>query len=335
MSDTLVARHVGGDFDDALLAPELPGARVVCTGASRPVWLEARKPFYGGSDIAALLEIEGAYGSPRTVALDKLGQSEPSAETAAMKRGNYFEQGIAQWFSDESGIATIQPAPITMYASLSRPLAAASPDRLAVEGYEVIGWVEIKKVGAHRLSEWTGGVPEHYRAQVLWQLGVSGLPVGWLAADIDGVGLRWTEIEADPAWFEDAYRRVQEFDALLRAGQMPPVDGSEATKKAINAEFAQADPDPFEGGYELAAAVAELMDAQEAEKATKARLTKAENVVKTLLREHEVGTCDGQEIVTWKEQHRDGYSVEPTTFRKLFVPKGARRFFESMEVTEL
>lgn len=333
-----IADHLAGGIDEALIngAPKLPGAFVVCVGASRSEWLEHRKPFYGGSDVAAVLEIEGAWGSRRSVFQSKTGHASESEETGPMRAGNMLEQAIAEWFSEDSGIQTMQPTPITMYASRDLPLAAASPDRLQTDGLGVAGWVEIKNVGAHRAPEWAPGAPAHYQAQMLWQLGVSGLDDGWLVVLIGGQDLRWFHYARDAEWFERAYEAVEQFhSSYVLTGVEPEPDGSEATKRALNAEFAESTPEPFEGGYVLAAAVAELIDAQEAERVTKARLTKAENAVKLLLREHEVGTCDGGEIVTWKTTRREAYSVEASEYRRLFVPKGARAFFSSLEEVAL
>jgi putative phage-type endonuclease len=312
----------------------LPKAEIVCEGAEREDWLALRR--IGGSDIAAILEIEGAWGSPLSVYLDKIGEGAPFRETIYTDSGNWYEQRAAERFSHLSGIETIQPPPITMYASKALPIATASPDRLTADGS---AWVEIKWVGSHRSPEWTDAPPPHYEAQVKWGLAVSGLDVGYLFAEIGGQDPRWFEIEHDQAWADRAFEEAESFWQLVESRTAPEADGSETSKRAIAYRYSEVDPDPIEGGYELALAIADLLDVQQAAKSSSAALTKAENAVKLILREHETGTVDGQTVVTWKEQSRRGLDLDAvrsllgsdvskyekaTPFRVLRIAKGAK-----------
>ena len=334
--------HMAGGIDEwALHAPPLPGALVLGEGMTREEWLATRAqltseglPQVGASMVASILGVEGAFGSCRTAWKELRGEGARVVESEAMEAGSWYEQRCAERFSQKSGIETVEPNPLTIYASREFPFATASPDRLAVAGDKVTGWVESKWVGAHRAEEWTSP-PAKYEAQVRWQLLVSHLPVGYLVAEIGGQRMVWFEIERDEYWEEYALNEVRSFLELVVSGREPEADDSEATKRALAAEFADATPEPLEGGCRLAQAVAELMDAQDIERSTKARLTQAENAVQLLLREHEVGTVDGTQVVTWKTQRRAGYTVEPGQYRRLVVPKSARTFFAAMEGAEL
>jgi len=315
-------------------APALPAAEVVCEGADRDTWLGHRR--IGGSTIAAILEIDGAYGSRRTVYKELIGEGVPVEESVAMASGNWYEQRAAERFSHLSGIETFQPDPITMYRSKSLPIATASPDRLSSA---LDAWIEIKWVGSHRASDWTGGAPDHYIAQCKWGLAVSGLPVAYLFAEIGGQDPRWYTIENDPKWNDMAFEEAEKFYKLVEARIEPEPDGSEATKRALNAEFSEPAPTSVEGGYQLALAVASLIDAQRAAKEATSALNLAENAVKLILRESEVGTVEGQPVVTWKEQGRRSLDLDAVrkflggrvsefekdaAFRVLRVSKGAK-----------
>jgi putative phage-type endonuclease len=170
-------------------AVELPGATVVCSGATREEWLAHRR--IGASDIAGILGIESAYGSPTTIYLDKIGEGVPFEGSIYTESGEWYEQRAADRFSHLSGIETFQPDPITMYASKEFPFATASPDRLSKD---LDAWIEIKWVGSHRTTEWTRTPPEHYAAQCQWGLAVSGLPIAYLFAEIGGQNPIWYEI---------------------------------------------------------------------------------------------------------------------------------------------
>ena len=315
-------------------APTLPAAVIVCEGAERDDWLSKRK--IGASTIAAFFGVEGAYGSARTVYLDLIGEGEPFKETIYTDSGNWYEQRAAERFSHLSGIETIQPPPITMYASKELPIATASPDRLTADGK---GWVEIKWVGSHRTSEWAERPPEHYVAQCKWGLAVSGLEVGYLFAEIGGQNPRWFEIENDPLWNDMAFEKAQAFWKLVESRTPPEIDGSEATKRAINAQFDEVVHEAIEGGADLAVAVAALIDAQRIAKQAASELNLAENTVKLILRENEIGTVEGQTFVTWKEQGRRSLDLDAVreflgqrvvefekdaAFRVLRVSKGAK-----------
>jgi len=286
-------------------APTLPKADVIGEGLSREDWLGARR--IGGSDIAAIEQIDGAWGSPLTVWLNKTGQGHDEPETMYQRAGNRLEQPIAEWFSDETGIATVQPNPITIYGSREFPIATASPDRLTADAS---AWVEIKNVGHHRTEEWSDGPPAHYAAQAQWQLAVSGLPVCYLAVLIGGQDFRWYPVEEDQARQAEMFAHAAAFWELVESGTAPEVDGSNASKQAIAYRYSDADPDPIEGGEALAIAVDRLARAKNAAKINDETLTKAENAVKLILREHDTGTVDGRVVVTWKEQSRRGLDTD-------------------------
>lgn len=286
-------------------APALPAAEIVCEGAGRDEWLGLRG--LGASTWPAVAGIEGAYGSPLTAYLDIIGEGEPFKETIYTDSGNWYEQRAAERFSHLSGIETIQPPPITMYRSRTHHFATASPDRLTADG---AGWVEVKWVGSHRIPAWADGAPAHYIAQVQWGLAVSGLEIGYLFAELGGQDPRWYEVTATEAEREEMFERGAAFWNLVENRTPPEPDGSEATKRAINAQFAAPTLEVVEGGAELAEAVAILSDAQRVAKEATTAQTLAENRVKLILRDAEVGMVDGEQVISWKEQGRRSLDLD-------------------------
>lgn len=308
-------------------APTLPGADLVGSGLARDQWLDKRSHSIGASEIAAILGLS-PWESPYTIWARKRGVLDGVEENEAMRWGTVLEQEIAKEWSDRFGIATIQPDPITIYRSTALPIATASPDRLAVEGRgakrKVVAWVEIKNVGSHKIDEWSEGIPDYYWTQAQWQLAVSGLDLTHVAALVGGQTLLWRRVTRDEQWISYAFAEAEKFWHLVESGVEPEVDGSNATKNAISGQYAEKTVDPVEGGYDLALAVAEYLDASAAEKDAKTAKTKAQNRIALILREHEVGTVENVPFVQIKTVHRGGYEVAPADYPRLTVLKGAK-----------
>jgi len=305
-------------------APDLPGAEVAGEGLGDDEWLELRRAGIGGSDIAGLLAVDGAYGTPVTVWQSKVGAVGERVTSVAMEAGHRLEQPLADWFSDETGVKTFQPPLITIYRSKQLPIAQASPDRLAFTSTvtETTAWVEIKNAGQHKFGEWEAGPPPHYLVQCQWQLAVSGLERCYLAALIGGTDFRYYVVEANAKQHKAMFDAAERFwNLYVVTGTPPPVDESEKTRKALLAQYAETVSEPVEGGAELASALIDYRLAKEAEKQAHDAATLAHNRIMAVLREHEVGLVNGEEACRYPAMVRKGYTVGTSTYRKLYVSK--------------
>lgn len=305
-----------------MTAPALPKAEVAGSGLSEQEWLGLRDFGIGGSEIAGILGIS-PWDSPYTVWARKKHIMSPLKETDPMKWGKALEQSIAEQWSKDTGIASMQPDPITIYRSLECPIALSSPDRLTADASE---WVEIKNVGHFKLDEWDDGVPDYYWVQAQWQLAVSGLPTTHVVALVGGQDLRHRRVLADEAWQQNAFRQALDFwDHYIVGDEHPPVDESAATRKVLDEQYATKTADAVEGGAELALAVAEYIDASEKVKAAESDKNHARNRIAVILREHEVGTVEGVPWVSLKTTHRGGYEVAPSDYGRVNLLKGAKQ----------
>lgn len=312
--------EAGAEADPTSEAPELPGAVVAGQGMTREEWLALRDSGLGGSEIAGILGIS-PWESPYTIWARKRHEIGPLDESEPMRWGTVLEQPIAQEWSDRYGIDSYQPPPITIYRSKACPIALSSPDRLAENN---TAWLEIKNVGRFKLDDWDEGIPDYYWAQAQWQLAVSGLALCHVVALVGGQDLRWRRVNADPKWQADAFEQAEAFWQRVQSGQAPEVDASEATRKALSTRYLAKTTEAIEGGDELAAAVIDYLEAQEAEKAAKTAKTRAHNAIQSMLREHEVGTIDGEPVVKITTIHRGGFDVAPSEYARLTILKGAR-----------
>jgi predicted phage-related endonuclease len=122
-----------------------------------------------------------------------------------------------------------------------------------------------------------------------------------------------------------AFAEAAQFWTYVESDTEPPVDSSDATRRALSQRYIDKTTDAVELGFELACHVTDYLDAQAAEKAAKSQKTLAQNRIQLLMREHEMGLVDGVPFVSIKTTHRGGYEVAPADYSRLTVLKGARQ----------
>lgn len=165
-------------------------------------------------------------------------------------------------------------------------------------------------VGQHRIAElkwaprggWargaTEGIPDHVQDQIQWQAMVKGWS-DMTVAVLDGDRLRIEHATADPGYQDDllviAHEKLWRY---VLSGDMPPVDGSEATKRAlaslanrralVNGQHLDALRDPA-----LTQMVSDLQDWQQDEKNAAARVGTIKNAIRALLLAAGASGADG------------------------------------------
>lgn len=153
---------------------------------ARKFWLEGRRKFLGGSDMAKILGIS-KWGSGVDVKLDKKGLLPEQPETEAMWLGNVMEPIIADRFSEETGLKCIEYKPNIVVDEMM----GGDLDRIVVEAdqnpYEVLERLRqgdltcVKAIleckTAAKTDDWIDEdgnetIPEYYRSQVMWYMGL-------------------------------------------------------------------------------------------------------------------------------------------------------------------
>lgn len=224
----------------------MPKKIVAVKDLPRGEWLKIRRGYIGGSDAGAILGLN-PYNSPYSVWADKRGLLPEQEDNEALKSGRELEAYGAQRFTERSG-KRVRRAPY-MIGHEVYEFMAVNLDR------EVIGesaFVEVKTTSALNQKKFTHGVfPEMYYAQCLHGLTVTGYPRAYLAVLVLNRAFHvymMTRIKDDvtPEWCDGAvYVEQAEIDALIGAEREfwamvednipPPIDGSDATKTALNA----------------------------------------------------------------------------------------------------
>lgn len=196
----------------------------------------------GASDVAAILGVPGAFGSPISVFLEKTGATPQKEQSEAMEWGLRLEEQIGRKYADEKGVQIFKPDP----PSILHPdfdWVSCSPDFLVVEQP---GGLECKNVGTWMKKHWDAedneGIPPYYLPQIIWCSMVMGatMDIEWwdAAALFGGSQYRTWRIHRDKEMEERIFSLVADFwFNNVQAGIAPAVDGSAAVADYLSAKY--------------------------------------------------------------------------------------------------
>lgn len=286
----------------------------------RADWLEWRRGGVGGSDIAGLL-LPGKWSSPWKVWADKVGLLEASESTQRQRIGQRMEAVLAAEFEDaRPGLRVAGQQQWCEHPE--HPWARCTVDGFVEDGDDTIGirfgTVQFKTDARYG---WPDGPPPEYRAQCIWEMGVTGMPQCFLAVMFGGFrfdvfDIAWDD-RAEADWdlmFATAERFWNEH---VLTGVPPAVDGSDATADALSLVYPEHTPGVEVDLDGLADMLAERGDLKDRQTSTAARLKEIDNTLKAAFGDAEVGCFNGQPVFTYRSSERKGYVVEPSTVRTL------------------
>jgi putative phage-type endonuclease len=181
----------------------------------------------GGSDIAACAGLS-QWTSAITLWAKKTGQiPDEVTPNMSMKLGTILESPILNLFADEHPELEIYET--GTWANKENPWARSNPDGLYKDADGNWGIVEVKFS-----RDYWSGVPQSYRAQVLWYMKVFGIKQAKLVALAGSsymeFDIEWDEFEAQTLW--DAALRFRQACLDMK---MPYWDGSNSTLETIRA----------------------------------------------------------------------------------------------------
>lgn len=146
--------------------------KIIDHSQSGDEWLSWRRGGIGGSDIPAIMKI-CPYRTPMDVYKDKKGLSVVKPN-AFMQRGSFYEEEARSLFEKHIG---------AKFSPICVEHDKFSHHRASLDGYngsynEVL---EIKIPGTKNYERVKrGDIPENYKAQIIWQLYVTGAKLGYL-----------------------------------------------------------------------------------------------------------------------------------------------------------
>jgi len=181
----------------------------------------------GGSDIAAITGLS-TWESAITKWAKKTGQiPDEVTPNMSMKLGTILESPILNLFAAENPELEIYET--GTWANKENPWARSNPDGLYKDADGNWGIIEVKFS-----RDYWSGVPQAYRAQVLWYMRVFGIKQAKLVALAGSsymeFDIEWDEFEAQTLW--DAAVRFRQACLDMK---MPYWDGSNSTLETIRA----------------------------------------------------------------------------------------------------
>lgn len=281
---------------------KVPNAKLILPAdASRQDWLNTRRNYLGGSDIA---EITGAssFTTPFAIWQDKTSTEDPVEEQKDIFWfGQEVEPLLAARFTADTGIATRN---VGTYVSKEHPWAMANPDRLTSDG----GVLEMKTTGIYtdKAKDWKAGeVPDNAYVQTQFYLGVTGRSHAWFIALVDRTPHIIGPVERDEKLIAEILATGAEFWAYVESSTPPPVDLTTVTADELGVRYPQVlDPESC-----AEAPLPELVDddlqrlaeVKDLEKSAKDERTAIETRLKAVIGDHEYLTLDGHLVARWQQ----------------------------------
>lgn len=267
-------------------------------------WVDERKNYIGGSDVAAILGQSG-YSTPLQIWMQKKGLLPPLQANPIMDFGHYFEPQLAAHFEQETGFKTRK-----VNSPFSHPeydFLRANIDRqiLAGKGLVSTAVLELKTTTSHRMKALDGELPAEWYYQIQHYLGITSYNKAMLQ-----VYLRDTCEFYEPMIIDRNQELIEQMTVeLVEWWNTYMIDSSEGRRpEPINGEDAlilYPDSQPEEvveitpAGYGLYQELTEIRD-------KKSNLIKAEEHLKTQLKT-KLGHAErlvygGKTLVSWKSQ---------------------------------
>ncbi len=256
---------------------------------SRSEWLAARRAGIGASDIAGIMETS-PWTTPFQVWASKVAELPEEQGDEAMRWGSVLETVILdEWARDNRPVTDRDQ----LIRSTVNPILMATPDGLTTTPEGIPAVAEAKNRAEYGWDE----IPEHYYAQVQWQLAVTTFEVGYLIVLHAGRRLETYEIEADNDFQAAQIEAANEFWKLVEADEPPSVEADD------NSLMSDLWPYHTEQAVEVGPDVAvELYVARSEAKAADVRKKAAEAALKVILGEADTAVVGQKVIATWREK---------------------------------
>lgn len=294
----------------------------IATYQTRQEWLEARRSMIGASESASVFGVGYANQSPLTVWASKRGIDQPEPEPAQLRRmaiGSRMEPIIAELFTEDTGLETMDPGDFTIFRHPEIDWLGATLDRIVEEDGRMVP-VELKHVSGLLRKEWDEGEepPLKFVVQCNHQMAVTGANHCYLVGLIGGDELAIRKLERNQRFIDAMIVRLGEFWRCVESGEMPPVDESEATK----AMLAKIYPRDLPGSTVALPNEAidwdrELVEVKEQIKTLESKRTGLENQIKAAIGDAAVGELPFGGSYSWRTQQKKGYVVKPSECRVL------------------
>lgn len=260
-------------------------------------WLEYRKTGIGGSDASVVCGIN-KYKSPVELWMEKTGQLPYQEAGEAAYWGTQLEPMVRTEFTKRTGIEVKLVKQLLQ--SEEYPFMQANLDGICEHPDFGTCIFEAKTASAYKASEWENSIPAEYMLQIQHYMAVTGYKGTYIAVLIGGNTFKWKFIERDDELIAMLISLEADFWEHIKNNTPPPLDGSDASAKFLSDRF----PESVSGTRiilpESADTIIKEYDAacEQLSEITE-RKQKAENLLKDMLGDNEVGTS-GNRVISWK-----------------------------------
>ena len=292
-------------------------------------WLEQRKLGIGGSDASVVCGIN-RYKSPVELWMEKTNQLPTQEAGEAAYWGTQLEPFVRAEFTKRTGIEINHT--MQLLQSEKHPFMLANLDGTCEVPDVGTCVFEAKTASAYKAGEWEDSIPDEYQLQIQHYMAVTGYKGAYIAVLIGGNTFRWKFVERDEELLSMLIKLETDFWNHVQEGTPPPLDGSDASAKFLAERFPSSTPKSHITLPDTAAdLLAQYDEACEQLEAVNERKQKAENLLKEMMGDNEIGTAGGR-IVTWKnvsQERLDSKTLKaehPALFKKYTNKTSYRRF---------
>ena len=274
-------------------------AKVLVSTENMPYeeWLEYRRLGIGGSDASVVCGIN-RYKSPVELWLDKTGQIPPQEAGEAAYWGTQLEPFVRSEFTKRTGIEVKQVKELLQ--SEEYPFMLANLDGICEVPDIGTCIFEAKTASAYKAGEWENTIPDEYMCQIQHYMAVTGYAGTYIAVLIGGNTFKWRFVERDEELISMLIELESAFWNHVQDSTPPPLDGSDASAKFLSERFPSSTPKSHITLPDTAAdLLAQYDEACEQLEIVTEQKQKAENLLKEMMGENEVGTA-GERVITWK-----------------------------------
>ena len=198
---------------------------------SREDWLKLRKDYIGGSDVSSVVGAN-LYQSAYALWCEKRGITPEFEGNERTRVGTFLEDYVAQRFEEETGKKVRRSN--YSYVNDDYPWALADVDRMVVGEDAILECKTTSELNAKQYQH--GDYPDRFFWQVQHYMAVLNKQTAYLAVLIGNSDFKWFTIERNDAEIEAMMQYEKEFWEQVTSGNPPPIDGSESTRDALQAQ---------------------------------------------------------------------------------------------------
>lgn len=300
---------------------------------NRELWLKLRSSTVGSSEISTIMGLN-KHQTPLQLWAQKTGRLASTEDNDFMRLGRLMEQFIGEKFSRDT---ELQVAPAdALYCHNVHQQFTASPDFWVLKptnysDVDISEILECKNVNYRLADQWEdGNCPDHAQIQLQWQLGVCGLPSGYVAGLV-GAQVRdfhHVHFEYDPVVVEQCFEAAYQFLQFVKTDTPPAATAGDRQTIESQMELNPTETRLPDSSLSLLEQYEEIYLQRTAQDALTKELKNKEDSLRAqieqLMQEHSAAHC-GSYTVKAKRINRGSYTVKASSYVNFSLLKEGKK----------